>query len=70
MEQSLYGKICALWAVSYTHLDVYKRQDLLSLVKMDKKAADVNITHMDINQLLEDILKRLRPIADLSLIHI
>ena len=31
---------------------------------MDKKAADVNITHMDINQLLEDILKRLRPIAD------
>lgn len=38
--------------------------DLLSLVKMDKKAADVNITHIDINQLLEDILKRLRPIAD------
>ena len=38
--------------------------DLLSLVKMDKKAADVNITHMDINQLLEGILKRLRPIAD------
>ena len=38
--------------------------DLRSLVKMDTKAADVNITHMDINQLLEDILKRLRPIAD------
>ena len=38
--------------------------DLLSLVKMDKKAADLNITHMDINQLLEDMLKRLRPIAD------
>lgn len=38
--------------------------DLLSLVKMDKKAADLNIQHMDINQLLEDILKRLRPIAD------
>ena len=38
--------------------------DLLSLVKMDKKAADLNITHMDINQLLEDILKRLRPIAN------
>ena len=38
--------------------------DLLSLVKMDKKAADLNITHMDINQLLEEILKRLRPIAD------
>lgn len=38
--------------------------DLLSLVKMDKKAADLNIAHMDINKLLEDILKRLRPIAD------
>lgn len=38
--------------------------DLLSLVKMDKKAADLNIDHMDINQLLENILKRLRPIAD------
>lgn len=38
--------------------------DLLSLVKMDKKVADLNIEHMDINQLLENILKRLRPIAD------
>ena len=38
--------------------------DLLSLVKMDKKMADLSIQHMDINQLLEDILKRLRPIAD------
>ena len=38
--------------------------DLLTLVKMDKKSADLQISHMDINQLLEDILKRLRPIAD------
>lgn len=38
--------------------------DLLTLVKMDKKAVDLNIQHLDINQLLEDILKRLRPIAD------
>lgn len=38
--------------------------DLLTLVKMDKKAVDLNVQHMDINQLLEDILKRLRPIAD------
>ncbi len=37
--------------------------DLLSLVKMDKKAADLNITSMNINDLLELILKRLRPIA-------
>lgn len=38
--------------------------DLLSLVKMDKKVADMNIQHKDMNQFLEDILKRLRPIAD------
>lgn len=38
--------------------------DLLSLVKMDKKAADLNIEHLNMNNLLEDILKRLRPIAD------
>ncbi|WP_373214374.1 sensor histidine kinase [Ruminococcus sp. 5_1_39BFAA] len=38
--------------------------DLLSLVKMDKKAADLNVERMDINQLVEGILKRLRPIAD------
>ena len=30
--------------------------DLLSLVKMDKKAADMNITNMNINELLENIL--------------
>ncbi len=38
--------------------------NLLTLVKMDNKAVDMNIQHMDINQLLENILKRLRPIAD------
>jgi len=37
--------------------------DLLSLVKMDKKAASLNIEPVDINDLLELILKRLRPIA-------
>ncbi len=31
---------------------------------MDKKAADMNISNMNINELLENILKRLRPIAD------
>ena len=31
---------------------------------MDKKAADMNIVNMNINELLENILKRLRPIAD------
>lgn len=38
--------------------------DLLSLVKMDKSAADLNISLVNINSLLEQILKRLRPIAD------
>lgn len=37
--------------------------DLLSLVKMDKKATEMNITSVNINELLEMILKRLRPIA-------
>ena len=38
--------------------------DLLSLVKLDKTASEVTITHENINHLLEDILKRLKPIAD------
>jgi signal transduction histidine kinase len=37
--------------------------DLLSLVKLDKAAADMNITAVNINELLELILKRLGPIA-------
>ncbi|EET60220.1 ATPase/histidine kinase/DNA gyrase B/HSP90 domain protein [Marvinbryantia formatexigens DSM 14469] len=37
--------------------------DLLSLVKMDRKASDVNIQATNINELIELILKRLRPIA-------
>ncbi len=37
--------------------------DLLSLVKLDKKEADLNIEQTSINDLLELILKRLRPIA-------
>lgn len=38
---------------------------LLSLVKMDKTAAQMNITAVDINELIESVLKRLRPIARL-----
>lgn len=37
--------------------------DLLALVKMDKKAAELNILQVNINELTELILKRLRPIA-------
>lgn len=37
--------------------------DLLALVKMTRTAADVNIATMDINVLLELIMKRLSPIA-------
>jgi signal transduction histidine kinase len=37
--------------------------DLLSLVKLDKTASDMNITSININDLLEQVLKRLRPIA-------
>lgn len=37
--------------------------DLLSLVKMDRTAADLNIMEVDINALVELIMRRLRPIA-------
>ena len=38
--------------------------DLLSLVKMDKAAGGLNISVVNINELLEMIMKRLRPIAE------
>lgn len=37
--------------------------DLLTLVKLDKKAENLNIDTVNINELLELILKRLKPIA-------
>ncbi len=37
--------------------------DLLSLVKMDKKVAKMNIEKVNINELVESIVKRIRPIA-------
>ena len=37
--------------------------DLLALVKLDKSAAELNISVININELAEIILKRLRPIA-------
>jgi len=38
--------------------------DLLSLVKMDKTAKNLNINTVNINELMELILKRLKPIAE------
>lgn len=37
--------------------------DLLSLIKMDKKATALNISSVNINELLELLLKRLKPLA-------
>ena len=37
--------------------------DLLTLVKLNKKASNMNIEQVNINELLDLILKRLRPIA-------
>ena len=37
--------------------------DLLNMVKMDRNSAQVNISNVSINDLLEQIIKRLRPIA-------
>ncbi|MDO4789159.1 MAG: HAMP domain-containing sensor histidine kinase [Johnsonella sp.] len=44
--------------------------DLLALVKLDKSATQLNIEQSDINQLLKQIIKRLRPIAMLRNIDI
>ena len=38
-------------------------EDLLSLVKMDKSAAVMNISSVNVNEMLEIVLKRLKPIA-------
>lgn len=37
--------------------------DLLAIVKMDKKVTDMNITSVNMNELTEVMLRRLRPIA-------
>ena len=37
--------------------------DLLSLVRMDKTAAELNIAPQNMNELVEHVLKRLKPIA-------
>jgi len=44
--------------------------DLLSLVKLDKTSGDLNITNININELLEQILKRLRPISNIRNIEL
>ena len=37
--------------------------DLLTMVKLDKNTAEMNIVNISINDLIEQLLKRLRPIA-------
>lgn len=38
--------------------------DLLDLVKMEKTDAEINISSVNINEILESVLKRLKPIAE------
>lgn len=38
--------------------------DLLSLVKLDRKNATLNITSVDMSEMLQSILKRVKPLAD------
>lgn len=38
--------------------------DLLALVKLDKSGATLDVTALNMNELIESILKRLKPIAD------
>lgn len=44
--------------------------DLLSLVKMDKTASSLNISTVNVNELMEQILKRLQPIADRQMVQL
>ena len=44
--------------------------DLLSLVKLDKTSANLNVKAENINELVERILKRLRPIAALNNVEV
>ena len=44
--------------------------DLLTLVKLDKSSSDISITSVNINDLLESVLKRLRPIAKMRNIEL
>lgn len=46
--------------------------DLLALIKMDRTSTDLNISQVDINMLVEFIMRRLRPIAikrDIELVY-
>lgn len=46
--------------------------DLLALIKLDKTVSDLNVSQVDVNMLVELILKRLRPIAikkDIELVY-
>lgn len=44
--------------------------DLLTLVKMDRKSPELNISTVDVNEFLEQILKRLRPIAETANVEV
>jgi len=44
--------------------------DLLSLVRMDKSGAELNVSAVNINELIEHILKRLKPIAEKANIEV
>ncbi len=44
--------------------------DLLSLVRMDKSGAKLNVSAVNINELIEHILKRLKPIAEKASIEV
>jgi signal transduction histidine kinase len=44
--------------------------DLLSLVKMDRASQDINVKSVQINEMLELILKRLKPIAEVKNVEI
>ncbi|MGN0329162.1 MAG: sensor histidine kinase [Lachnospira sp.] len=45
-------------------------EDLLAMVKMDKSSSSLNVTSVNVNELLEMVLKRLKPLAQKKNIEI
>ena len=67
-----FGKITLIEPVSYTHLDVYKRQDLAvnAIIKEEKLEATDEEVEKQYNDLAEKYSMDVGELKKLSLIHI
>jgi signal transduction histidine kinase len=48
----------------------YIINDLLTLVRIDQREQGINIQYTDLNKMVKDIIKRLKPLADQNLIEL